>query len=215
MDRNNTHIALFIPESDPEIVAEKILEDLKKEELNILIKDSLLGQPMAALEWFIPTAIGIFVLKPYFESFLKAAGKDHYDILKKWIVDQMKIARNVKVTTLSATTSPNKLSPKNNQSKSFSLLFELKTGQRLKLLFDETLSNEDWALAIKKMSSRVEGHYENFPKDDLTNSIYHANLQGNTLFGIINNETKEWTLLDSKKIYAIEREARRKDITDS
>ena len=29
-----------------------------------------------AFEWVVPTAFGVYILKPYFDSFLKEAGKD-------------------------------------------------------------------------------------------------------------------------------------------
>ena len=37
----------------------------------------------AGLEWLLPTAIVVFVTKAYFEEFLKEAGKDHYQLLKR------------------------------------------------------------------------------------------------------------------------------------
>lgn len=210
-DSNKFHIILSIPESTPKTLSEKILEDIDDQNLNIHVEKSSFGQVSASLEWFIPTALGIFLLKPYFESFLKSAGQDHYNILKEWLIKQMQMARLIKVTTITSSTSPNKLLPNNTQSKSASLQFELKTKQKLNLLFDETLSNDEWASAIHKMADRVKNHYDNFPNDELTNSIFDSNLQGEFLWGILNNERKEWTLLDKVKIRALTQELRKKD----
>src|SRR5690348_1427845 len=39
--------------------------------------------PQAGVEWLLPTAAFVFISKSYFDGFLKEAGKDHYDLLKK------------------------------------------------------------------------------------------------------------------------------------
>lgn len=39
----------------------------------------------AGVEWLIPTAVIVFLGRPYFDSFLKEAGKDHYQLLKKML----------------------------------------------------------------------------------------------------------------------------------
>ena len=41
----------------------------------------------AAHEWAIPTAVVVYLIKPYFETLLKEAAKDHYPILKKAIAN--------------------------------------------------------------------------------------------------------------------------------
>lgn len=38
-----------------------------------------------ALEWLIPTGVVLFMAKPYFETILKEAAKDHYKIIKNVI----------------------------------------------------------------------------------------------------------------------------------
>ncbi|MEM9734831.1 MAG: hypothetical protein AAF903_15325 [Pseudomonadota bacterium] len=42
--------------------------------------------PYASMEWAIPTALIIYITKPYFEAFLGEAGKDHYNALKKGVM---------------------------------------------------------------------------------------------------------------------------------
>ncbi|BCB08702.1 hypothetical protein HHSLTHF2_25920 [Vreelandella venusta] len=39
--------------------------------------------PYASLDWLIPTGIGLFIAKPYFETILKKAAEDHYVLLKE------------------------------------------------------------------------------------------------------------------------------------
>lgn len=50
---------------------------------------------MATIEWALPTAFIVYLLKPCFKAFLKAARKDHYEILKgklaSYIADKKKI----------------------------------------------------------------------------------------------------------------------------
>ena len=48
-------------------------------------------------EWIIPTAFAAYILKPYFDSFLSEAEKDHYKILKaslKKLIEKGKIFKS-------------------------------------------------------------------------------------------------------------------------
>jgi len=74
-------IILTYPTGFPE---ELIIQEIKeihadKLDLKILKKDNT---NFMAFEWIIPTMFIVYILKPYFNSFLSEAGKDHYNILK-------------------------------------------------------------------------------------------------------------------------------------
>ncbi|MGB0443386.1 MAG: hypothetical protein ACPGFK_00925, partial [Flavobacteriaceae bacterium] len=65
-------------------------EELISEELNEIFKcganvkiNKRENSVWNAIEWTIPTIIVGYILKPYFETFLKEAGKEHYKILSE------------------------------------------------------------------------------------------------------------------------------------
>lgn len=58
---------------------------LRAEGLDLRIESRPDPGPYAGIEWLIPTAVVVFLGKSYFDSFLKEAGKDHYQILRSAI----------------------------------------------------------------------------------------------------------------------------------
>jgi hypothetical protein len=41
--------------------------------------------PFASIEWFLPTAIAIYIFTPYYQGFLSKMGEDHYDYVREVI----------------------------------------------------------------------------------------------------------------------------------
>lgn len=151
------------------------------------------------MEWAIPTLIGIYILKPYFDGFLKEIAKEHYIILKKWLKKVSINTREIKVTTLKAEQSTDKLEKTNSQSKVFSIQSKTNEGYPLKFLFDENLTNENWETAIDKVLKLLDEHFTNGESDELTIEIKNNNLE-KTIYARLKTDTIEWEFLDFKKI---------------
>lgn len=78
-----THFKLKVHEQ----VGKEEFDDLKVS-LNDLGYDVEISEhsssgPYASLDWLIPTGIGLFIAKPYFEAILTKAAEDHYLLLKE------------------------------------------------------------------------------------------------------------------------------------
>ena len=67
---------------DPKTVAD-FEADVATQGLVVKTNERSKSGPFAGIEWLLPTAIMVIIAKPYFDSFLREAGKDHYHILKK------------------------------------------------------------------------------------------------------------------------------------
>ena len=167
-------------------------------ELDIQTFDS--EQPYLSQEWAIPAVLGVYLLKSYFDGFLKEAGKDHYSLLKKWLKTKIETLRLIKIITIAAETSPLKIDTTNTQSKVFSIESRMKDNRHIKFLFDDNLNTEQWKLAIDKALDLLESHFENNP-DTLTIQVNNEELNQNQIFGIINNETLEWEFYDYYKAH--------------
>jgi hypothetical protein len=113
-----------------------------------------------AFEWTIPTLIVGYILKPYFETFLKEAGKEHYKILSEKIKSILRKGKQVESKLLTATKSTEKLSKTYNQSQSISIIVQTKKGRLIKLLFDKDLSLNDWEEALDELFDFVIENYE-------------------------------------------------------
>jgi hypothetical protein len=116
--------------------------------------------PQAALIWLAATAVIIYLGKPYFEGFLKEAGKDHYQLLKKGISSLWSSffgdARAVRMTIVG---SRGKLPKALKYSVAFSIMAEANSGLRFKLLFPDDISAEEFDLAVANFLAFLSRYY--------------------------------------------------------
>jgi hypothetical protein len=89
------HLVYIFPNFYPQNEIEKELNDFENTDVNIFIRKNAEGPISNAFEWIIPSAFGVYILKPYFDSFLTEAGKDHYELLKKFISEYLKREKNL------------------------------------------------------------------------------------------------------------------------
>jgi hypothetical protein len=200
MTEEDNHIGIEVPESMPDILVDKIVEDLNANGLKLkILKRPEIGAMMNALEWIIPTAIAAFIFKSYFDGFLKEAGKDHYNILRNWLKGFANSGRLIKVHTIYATQSTDKGPKKNSQSKSISLLLQTKDDKIIKLLFDDDLSKEDWDNAIDQLLDFAIENYENQPNDTLTKELKRFDKDTRKIiYSIIDKQTKKLIFYETR-----------------
>ena len=201
MNEKIPDILLTYPSGFPEEHMKYEFSQIHVEGINIKIKQED-PEPYCSFEWIVPTIFGAYLFKPYFESFLSEAGKDHYQILKKGIKTIIKKGKVIKSELIAAETSTEKLSGKYDQSGSVSLIIQTKNNKQLKLLFDESLTLNDWEDAIDQILDYSIENYENFPNDQLTKNIESLNKekQPNYIYALINTETKKIEFFDDKKL---------------
>ncbi len=200
------HISIEIPEQFPKEYDELILSELEHDKLNLDFKRS--GPKMyAALEWVIPGLIATYILKPYFEAFLKEAGKDHYQILKKKMNNLLSTAKQMNVRNVAADTSTEKLDKTNTQSGAISIFLETKSGHLIKLLYDNNLDLETWQKSTNQILDLMELHYDNGHDDPISQYLMQISKakSGRELFAIIDPETKNWMLIHNLGQYMREK----------
>lgn len=198
MKKEIVHLGLLVAEELPDQISEKYELELKNEGLNLRIDRFPFHTPHACLEWALPTIIGIYILKPYFDGFLKEISKDHYNILKTWLKKTAIDLRLIKVKTVVADESTQKIKEDNTQSKVFSVTSMSNTGEQLKFLFDDKLSDEDWQKGIELLLELLKEHFSNGVDDRLTIEIKNNEL-GREIFCILKTDTVDWEILDYKK----------------
>ncbi len=79
-------IHIVLTYQDPLIdsgVVSDFADDIRTAGLNVRVKSVPFMQYRAGIEWLLPTAIVAYLAKPYFESFLREMGKDHYALAKQ------------------------------------------------------------------------------------------------------------------------------------
>gem|GEM_PF-1120526 len=164
-------IVYIFPSFFPEEIINNELEIIQNSNLKIRTHKSEENSIYNAFEWIIPTAFGVYILKPYFEGFLSEAGKDHYTLLKKFVNNFLEKGKEYNFSVIAAKESPDKLSKNYNKSFTISLEIQTKNNRVIKVLFDNSLSIEEWKKSSDEILNIFQEHYENFPNDKLTTMI--------------------------------------------
>lgn len=193
-------IVLIYPNDFPDEIIKNEIENFTKEQLNLRV-EKVENDMFMAFEWIVPTAFGVYILKPYFDSFLKEAGKDHYILLKKGLKKIVEKGKLIKAKMIPATKSTKKLSENYNQSLVISIELQTKSNRHIKLLFDNELDKDDWEDAIDQLLDLVIENYESYPNDKLSEKI-NRRIENNEsiAYGIINKETKKVEFFDDRKL---------------
>jgi hypothetical protein len=159
----------IIYETDRE---KKILNDfvttVNKNGISITMEE-MPSQPKMGVEWLMATAVVIYLAKPYFNSFLSEMGKDHYQLLKKGLLDLKdcffgdNVAKRVLITS---SSSPNKLKDKSGKySLDFSIMAEANNGNRFKLLIPKEITNQEYTNTITSFLMFLEKYNNNEVKE--------------------------------------------------
>ena len=206
MKKNIPHIVIEFPDYFPENYEDFFVNGIENKFLDLRIERK---EPTvwAASEWIIPGIVAVYILKPYFEAFLKEAGKDHYSLLKNKIKDILAKTKSMDVKTLTASESTKKINNSNSQSKAISIFIQTENGVLIKLLYDNNLDLKTWQNSTINFLQHIEEHYENSINNPL--SEYLNKQESKTIYAIIDPETKDWILINNLGQY--EREKREKE----
>jgi hypothetical protein len=194
-------IGLLFPDNMPSAIIEDMIQPFNSANLEIDIKKVNIRGPFASIQWAVPTVITAYLLKPYFESFLKEAGKDHYQFVKQALHKYVEKGRRINTRIITSDNSIDKLKSHNSQSRSVSLILQLRNKRFVKLLFNNDLDQKDWDNAIDSIIDYVNDHYEcesDNQFDDLIKDLekdYRFQI-----YVVINKETKKLEFYDDKTI---------------
>jgi hypothetical protein len=126
----------------------------------------------ANVEWYIPTALIIFIGKAYFDSFLKEMGKEHYHLFKKGISSLWKYFFGPnRIIKFNLIASKGKVSAVPQYSIALSLMTDLPDNYRIKYLFKDNLSEADFEKNIN--------HFFDF-LDDLSSGCLNPEIKKTT-----------------------------------
>lgn len=197
-----THIGLFYPDKLPKHITDDLLVDIKDTGVNIQVTPQEPQMYASSVEWAVPGMIAAYILKPYFESFLGEAGKSHYEVVSKWLHKVLAIGRSLIAKRVSASSSPDKKID-SKQSAGVSVYLQTKNNIRIKLLFDEQLSLEEWQKAMDDMLDIILMHYQGNGSDVLTQALVEQNVIRGVVYALINRDTKEWIFISERSLSMI------------
>ena len=199
-NKETPDIVLIYPEDCPDKLIEDEIKEFNSSHLNLKVQ-KVEKDAWMAFEWVVPTAFGAYILKPYFDSFLKEAGKDHYLLLKSGLKKVVEKGKIIKARFIAAKQSTKKLSENYNQSVVVSIELQTKNNRHIKLLFDNELDKTDWEDAIDQLLDLVIENYESYPNDKLSENINtRIEKENGIVYGVINPKTKKVEFFDDKKL---------------
>ena len=136
--------------------------------------------PIAALEWLLPTAAVLYIAKPYFEAFLKEAGKDHYQVLKRQLSQLWEVFFGDKraVRTRVTTSTPAKVEQEPKYSRSFSLVAEGPEGFKLKLLMRDAAPPEELNRAVELFFELLAKYHRGMVEKEIAKTLASSPLGG-------------------------------------
>jgi len=180
---------------DPSIITvfkEKI--DVK----NIKFEERLrpAGSMYAAHEWAMPTAIVVYLVKPYFETLLKEAAKDHYPIFKKQL-SKLAFKSKEEITMSVVASNEGKIDKKNPFTLSFSFIY-ISTDDNLtfKFLFRETASKEQVTEASDYFLELIKEYNNDKSNSKLENLLSKYAIKSRPIIICYNEKSKEAMILD-------------------
>ena len=196
----NINIHIEFPEHYPDEIIETDIKPFIESGIKVNVKKKE-TEVFASFEWTIPTAIVAYVLKPYFESFLKEAGKQHFQILSNSLKKLAERGKQLKVKLLASSSSPEKLNKSYDQSMAISVMIQTANGKFIKLLFDDDLDKVDWDSAIDQILNYVIEHYENESESKLNEQTLNLEKDRRMMiYSKINKETKKIEFYDDRKL---------------
>ena len=151
-------LALIYEESMPGEVIKAFTDDVTRSG-QPLHSESRPKDAFAGIEWYLPTAMLLWIGKSYFDSFLKEAGKDHYQVLKQATSKLWSnfFGENPKAAYRLIASSPEKL--QGSHSISFSILGEIDNGQRIKLILCQGITEKEFEDAVRTFFEFLEVYH--------------------------------------------------------
>lgn len=194
----STHIALAY--QDPLIdsaVVSGFDNDLQSTGLRIQIEPVPFMQYRAGIEWLLPTAIVAYLAKPYFESFLREMGKDHYNLLKLGLTKLLtrisaRYGERLKIVSSKGKVSAN--------SYEYSPIFSIEAASgerhRYKLLIQPDISEEEFQVALDAfLNLMCQRHGIESPSTD-DFALLNATPIGSVVLVALNLESGKLELID-------------------
>lgn len=180
----------------PTSIVQELRRELSDADLTVNSKE-LDGGPYACYEWLMPSALAVFVAKPFYDELSKRMAEDFADSVypgfKAAILKAANSARSLAISVF--TTAKHKVS--DPSSILFCVYSVTRDGQRLKFLFDSELPIESTKCAIDSMFELMARHHVSEVCDELSQQI--ASLSNPTVSTVLlrfDTKTTKWRVFD-------------------
>ncbi|GHF24223.1 hypothetical protein GCM10017044_18550 [Kordiimonas sediminis] len=141
IDLKDVDLVFSVLDTFPDEFIDEFREGIWGQDVKLYVEKRPEAMMFAAIDWFIPTAVFLFIAKSYFDGFLSQMGQDHYLLLKTAF---SKLIPNGSVKTVKHVSSPNKSTSDVQCSSAFSCFIEVEGIGTVKFSFiEENLNLEE------------------------------------------------------------------------
>ena len=156
------HLALTHDTQVPSDLLDQFCRDIEAKSLDFQRQELPSRGPQNSLDVFFVSAVAVYVLKPYFDGFLKEAGKDHYVVLREALKGLwhhfFRRDRNFRPVIYTE-----KGEVKQKYSALFSIHAEIDNRRQVKLLIREGCSENEYAACIDAFLNLIESYHLDVP----------------------------------------------------
>lgn len=129
------HIAITCKDGTPPDAFAEFKQEVSAGGLKVSVESIVQRSVFAGIEDWLPTLIIVWLAKPYFESALSEAGKDHYHVLRAALAKlYRRFASPEANARVAAYASRGKVKAVRKYSMLFSIYAEVDSGLQMKLL---------------------------------------------------------------------------------
>lgn len=154
-------VASYVPESS----YEDVVEDFNAAKFPVLLERRD-PQVFAALQYLMPTAVVVYLLKPYFEKFLSRMAEDHYDLCKVGVKKLWsRFASKDRSIVSHAIGTEGKIF-ETDLALELSLVALSADQQRFSLLFPRSVSESEFEKAVSAFYLLIDQYDRDFQKLD-------------------------------------------------
>jgi hypothetical protein len=191
----NYDIGILYRDDMPEQLVLELAQELRDEDLQVETEKTESG-PFAALEWAIPAAIILFLVKSYIDTILKEAAKEHYPIIKSKLAKFSEKVLRIKQQMVVSSQSPNKVQKNNPVSGVFAIWSTTVDGRPLKFLFYGERDRDYYAYIIDKIFDALIQHIQEYPNDRISKQAIRAPRRSREIYLLFDDSAKEWKVVD-------------------
>ena len=192
----NSHLVLIYDEQVPSSILDQFCCDLEAESLDFRRQALPSGEPQGSLDTLLfLTAIAFFLFKPYFDSFLKEAGRDHYVMLRKALKSLWSRLFGKNANFQAVILTP-RGEVKSKHSFLFSIYAEINNGRKVKFLIREGCSEDEYVAGIDAFLNLIESYYSNVPYEGIKIDLDGEKDYWGTILIEFDPETKSLRVLE-------------------
>ncbi len=154
-------IAVVHEEQIPQELFDTLREDLSLAHTEPYIEKVPNRGSYAGIEEYLPTAVMVLLAKPFFDAFLKKAGEDSYELLKKALVRFVKKAAEINVESITSVLTPKKVDPSYPFSRCIAIHSKLGNNPPVKFLIHTGKEEEYYSSAVSSLLEIIKS--DNLP----------------------------------------------------